>query len=50
MKYDDSTWHTDGDFPADLPPEAGATHIGMFMAWALAQNLRRRTGRTTAPT
>ena len=40
MKYDDSTWHTDGDFPADLPPEAGATHIGMFMVWALAQNLR----------
>lgn len=23
-----------GDFPADLPDEAGATHIGMFVAWA----------------
>ena len=35
MKYDDASWHYEGDFPADLPPEAGATHIGMFLAWAL---------------
>lgn len=32
-KYDDASWHYDGDFPDDQPKEAGATHIGMFLAW-----------------
>lgn len=35
MKHDDYTWHLEGDFPADLPSEAAATHIGMFLAWAI---------------
>jgi len=35
MKYDDASWHYGGDFPTDLPPSAGATHIGMFLAWAV---------------
>lgn len=35
MKYDDASWHYGGDFPKDLPEEAGATHIGMFLAWML---------------
>jgi hypothetical protein len=35
MKYDDASWHYDGDFPEELPSEAGATHIGIFLAWAL---------------
>jgi hypothetical protein len=35
MKYDDASWHSEGDFPDDLPPEAAATHAGMFLAWAL---------------
>lgn len=35
MKYDDASWHYEGDFPADLPASAGATHIGMFLAWAI---------------
>lgn len=35
MKYDDASWHYGGDFPKDLPHEAGATHIGMFLAWML---------------
>jgi len=39
MKYDDASWHSDGDFPEDLPPEAGATHGGMFLAWALLHDL-----------
>jgi hypothetical protein len=34
MKYDDASWHYGGDFPKGLPPEAGATHMGMFVAWA----------------
>jgi hypothetical protein len=35
MKYDDASWHYDGDFPSSLPIEAGATHIGMFVAWGM---------------
>jgi hypothetical protein len=39
MKYDDWSWHCGGDFPTDLPPEAGATHAGMFLAWAVLAGL-----------
>lgn len=39
MKYDDASWHYGGNFPADLPPEAGATHIGMFVVWAWLNGL-----------
>jgi hypothetical protein len=39
MKYDDASWHYGGEFPAKLPTEAGATHIGMFVAWALLSGL-----------
>ena len=39
MKYDDASWHYGGDFPKDLPDEAGATHAGMFVAWALLSGL-----------
>ena len=39
MKYDDASWHYGGDFPADLADEAGATHTGMFVAWALLSGL-----------
>ncbi len=39
MKYDSAAWHYNGRFPDGLPPEAGATHIGMFMAWAIINRL-----------
>lgn len=39
MKYDDGSWHYGGNFPVELPNEAGATHIGMFVAWALSNGL-----------
>lgn len=39
MKYDDASWHYGGDFPAELPPEAGATHIAMFVAWTVLNGL-----------
>ncbi|NRR32446.1 hypothetical protein HSX11_19960 [Oxalobacteraceae bacterium] len=39
MKFDDASWHYGNDFPNDLPPEAGATHIGMFVAWCLLNGL-----------
>jgi len=39
MKYDDASWHYGGDFPQDLPAEAGGTHIGMFLTWSLLNGL-----------
>ena len=39
MKYDDASWHSGGNFPPELPPEAGATHTGMFIAWAMLAHL-----------
>ena len=39
MAYDKADWHSGGDFPKDLPPENGGTHIGMFLAWAILRNL-----------
>ncbi len=39
MKYDDASWHYGGDFPADLPDQAGATHIAMFVAWCVLNGM-----------
>ncbi|CAM3134962.1 DUF7832 domain-containing protein [Asticcacaulis taihuensis] len=39
MKYDDASWHYGGDFPADLPPSAGVTHIAMFAVWCWENGL-----------
>ena len=39
MAYDRADWHYGGDYPADLPPENGGTHIGMFLAWAIHRGL-----------
>jgi hypothetical protein len=39
MKYDDASWHYGGDFPQDLAPEAGGTHIGIFVTWAMLNGL-----------
>lgn len=39
MKYDDASWHYGGDFPDGLPESAGATHIGMFVSWAVLNGL-----------
>lgn len=39
MTYDDASWHSGGEFPADLPASAGATHTGMFVAWAVLSGL-----------
>jgi hypothetical protein len=38
-KYDDATWHYDGDYPQNLPEINGATHIGMFLTWCINNNL-----------
>jgi hypothetical protein len=42
MKYDDVSWHSEGDFPEDLPYEAAATYIGMYLVWALLAGLGGR--------
>jgi hypothetical protein len=38
-KYDDASWHYEGDYPEDLPNENAATHIGMFLAWCIENDL-----------
>ena len=39
-KYDDASWHYGAkNFPKHLPDVAGATHTGMFVAWALLSGL-----------
>lgn len=39
MKYDDASWHYGGDFPSSLPESAGATHIAMFVSWAVLNGM-----------
>lgn len=39
MNYDRPEWHLQEGFPKDLPEEAAATHIGMFLAWAVNRDL-----------
>jgi len=39
MKYDDASWHSGGDFPKDLPPDAASTHTGLYLAWAVLADL-----------
>ncbi|WP_333577718.1 DUF7832 domain-containing protein [Sphingobacterium sp.] len=39
MTYDRIDWHSGGDFPPDLKPENGGTHIGMFLCWAIQNDL-----------
>ncbi len=34
-KIDDMTWHLDENFPKDLPEEAAATHMSMFLGWVI---------------
>jgi hypothetical protein len=49
MKYDDASWHSGGKFPTDLPAEAGATHTGKFVAWALLSGLAGEIHTTDFP-
>jgi hypothetical protein len=40
VAIDRADWHSGGEFPADLPPENGGTHIGMFLAWIIHNGLQ----------
>ncbi len=37
MAIDRYDWHSGGDFPEELPDEAGGTHIGFFIYWLLSR-------------
>jgi len=39
VAYDRADWHYGGDYPKDLPLENGGTHIGLFLAWIIKNNL-----------
>jgi hypothetical protein len=40
LAIDRIDWHSGADnFPIDLAPEAGGTHIGMFITWVINNNL-----------
>jgi len=46
MAYDRMDWHYGADnFPSDLNQENGGTHIGMFLAWAINNNLEGKIHR-----
>jgi hypothetical protein len=38
MKYDDASWHLNENLPEARPRSAGATHVGMFLGWAIDSN------------
>lgn len=40
MKYDDASWHDEGmdGCPVGVAENAGATHIGIFLAWAITRD------------
>ncbi len=40
MAIDRADWHSGGDFPSELSPEQGGTHIGMFLAWIILHGLQ----------
>jgi hypothetical protein len=43
MAIDRADWHYGADdFPSELHPENGGTHIGMFLAWAILNKLASR--------
>lgn len=39
MAIDRIDWHSGGDFPDDMPEENGGTHIGMYLAWIINNDL-----------
>lgn len=39
MIYDRADWHYHGDYPSDLPPQNGGTHIGIFFAWLVNHHM-----------
>lgn len=47
LTIDRIDWHSGADdFPKELAPEAGGTHIGMFIAWVLNNKLEGKLHKT----
>jgi hypothetical protein len=49
MSYDRVDWHSERDFPEDLPEENAGTHIGMFLAWAIINELESEEHQEDCP-
>jgi len=45
--YDHIRFHTEEDYPENLPPENAATHIGMYWQWAAQAGLAKPPRRTS---
>ncbi|OSI09585.1 Uncharacterised protein [Neisseria zoodegmatis] len=39
MHYDHITFHTEENYPSDLPEENAANHMGYYYKWAVSQDL-----------
>lgn len=37
--YDKAKWHYEGDFPEELDEDQGFVHTGMYLGWAIDNNL-----------
>ena len=37
--YDKAKWHSDGDYPADLPQRNAFNHTGFFLGWLIDNDL-----------
>lgn len=37
MKYDDASWHYNGEFPVSSPKDYGGTHVGLFLRWCFVK-------------
>ena len=48
-KYDDASWHYEGEYPDEQPEEGGATRIGLFLAWAIRRGLLSELHRHQRP-
>jgi hypothetical protein len=40
---DRADWHYGGNYPPNLPPENGGTHIGIYLAWIIHRGLGSKT-------
>jgi hypothetical protein len=38
-KYDDVSWHEEGEYPPDAPSQNAGSHIAYFLEWALRRGL-----------
>lgn len=49
MILDNVAFHTEEDYPADLPAASAATHMGYYWSWAVRRELHNPQWNTAAP-